>query len=96
MGRLAVFVDVDRLERVGSSEPLDDFDERRFPLLDGRRSGGAARRWGVSQYGQIDQRGSIGFPHDSHGSLIRARQFGQRRNVRSTGCSQFGHDASSS
>jgi hypothetical protein len=44
----------------------------------------------------MDHRGSIGLPHDSQGSLIRARQFGQRRKVRSTGCSQFGHDASSS
>jgi hypothetical protein len=96
VGRLAVFVDVARLARVGSSEPLDDFDERRLPLLGGRRSGGAARRWGVSQYGQMVHRGSIGFPQDSHGSLIRARQFGHRRKVRSTGCSQFGHEASSS
>jgi hypothetical protein len=68
---------VDR--RVGGGfELLDDGSfERR--LLGRRCSGGAARRTGVSQYGQIDQRGSIGLPHDSHGSLIRARQFGQRR-----------------
>ena len=41
-------------------------EARREP--EARRSGGAARRTGVSQYGQIDQRGSIGRPQDSHGS----------------------------
>ncbi len=51
--------------------------ERRFGL--GRRSSAAARRVGVSQYGHTDHRGSIGLPQDSHGSLIRARQLGQRR-----------------
>ena len=45
----------------------------------GRRSSAAARRVGVSQYGQTDHRGSIGLPQDSHGSLIRALQLGQRR-----------------
>ena len=43
------------------------------------RRSGAPVRVGVSQYGQIAQRGSIGFPHASQGSLTRARHDGQRR-----------------
>ena len=72
-----------RFARAGREEP-----ERPAAVLRGASDGGAdaarrgeaaAGRVGVSQYGQMLQRGSTGFPHDSHGSLIRARQLGQRR-----------------
>jgi hypothetical protein len=73
--------DEDRVVRPREGGGLEELFElgsfaRRFGRLS---SAGAARRTGVSQYGQTDQRGSIGLPQDSHGSLIRARQFGQRR-----------------
>jgi hypothetical protein len=48
-------------------------------LAAARRADGSAPRTGVSQYGQSVQRGSIGLPHATHGSLTRTRQFGQRR-----------------
>jgi len=76
----------------GSVSALDSDVERETGLValvgrdaarrPGRRvdeGSGSARRVGVSQYGHRLQRGSTGLPHDSHGSLMRARQLGQRR-----------------
>ena len=71
-----------RLARVGRVArgfevelPSGGLEERRCCAA----AAAAPARVGASQYGQTVQRGSIGFPHDSHGSLIRARQLGQRR-----------------
>jgi hypothetical protein len=69
---------VDGLGIRSGAGPLDGARSARVPDA-ARRGAGSAWRTGVSQYGQSVQRGSIGLPHDAHGSLTRTRQFGQRR-----------------
>ena len=93
--------DFDELERSPEGRPEEELlERRRLPSREEEdedeedEEEERRRATGVSQYGQTDQRGSTGLPHERQGSLSRCWHSGQRSQSSSIGCSQRGHELS--
>ena len=88
--------DFDELERSEEGRPEEELllERRRLPSREEEdedeedEEEERRRATGVSQYGQTDQRGSTGLPHERQGSLSRCWHSGQRSQSSSIGCSQ--------